>query len=419
MQVHKFGGSLLKDAAAIQEIGRQILALPRPSIVVLSALKGVTTRLEQVYQLRQQSLAQARSALQQLWDAHLQIAQQLEIVSAFRARTDSLWQQAFQALENRPPHLYSTLVHLGERSSVALMYEWLRQRDEQVAYVSALQYMVTDAREPAAEPISSSIAQRLNALRAQFGPITLTEGYIAATPEGQPTTLGREGSDLTATLLAGLLQAKQVTLWKAVPGIYNADPSWFADAQLFEYLNVYEAIEMTFFGSRVLHPRTYAPLEGQQISLWVRSPETPHLGTQIGQETTKPQLPVAIVLHPVMLITAYTPRATLMDSHDYARVYQYSHTYAIPIRLLQKGARSLSLVVPQNHPMLSAFVESLRQTYQIRYNRDLTLLTLRHAACPIVSSWRKQALLIEQTRHVQHYLLPDWHPTTLTDLFRP
>ncbi len=406
-EVHKFGGSLLKDASIIDQVARIIASLKRPSVVVVSAIFNITNLLEQVYNsLRFVNQENAQKILSQLMDIHIKIASQLNIP------TGKIYELTSPILDLREDLSYARVVSVGEKLSSYILFKLLEARGiKEIEYVPAQSFMVTSSHQYGAMPNFKEIAKRFP--KPYKEKIILTEGFIGIDKNGNPTTLGREGSDYTATIIASVLDSKQVTLWKNVDGIYNADPAEFKGALTFNNLNVNEAIEMTFFGARVLHPRTFTPLENKNAKLVIKSPFSEQ-HTVVSEEPTNPKLPIFILHKNVRLITCYLKQPDLMDATDYARIYQLSAKYKVPIKLLQKGARSLSIVVPEQLPTLSEFMNDLRQAYNIKFNSNLFLLTVRHLKQNISDFLKGKAILSEITRQTQHYLLTEWQPIDIS-----
>ncbi len=407
VEVHKFGGSLLRDAESINLVAETISNLKRPSVVVVSAIYNTTNLLEQVYNsLKYNDKETAQEFINKVIDTHSAIASQLNIP------IDKFFELVEPILNFGENLSYAQVVSVGEKLSSYILFKLLEaQGIKDIEYVPAQSFMITSSHQHGSVPYFKEIARRFPKLSNQR--IILTEGFIGVDKNGNPTTLGREGSDYSATIIASVLNAKQVTLWKNVSGIYNADPVEFKGARTFNNLNVNEAIEMTFFGARVLHPRTFTPLEKKNARLIIKSPFSEQY-TVVSEEPTNPKLPIFILHKNVRLITCYLKQPDLMDANDYARIYQLSAKYRVPIKLLQKGARSLSFVVPEQLPTLPEFMSELSQTYDIKFNSNLFLLTIRHIKQNISDFLKGEVILSEVTRQTQHYLMTEWQPIDIS-----
>ncbi len=406
IEVHKFGGSLLKDSASIKQICNVIANLRRPAIVVVSALFDVTNMLEKAYSLfRTGNIEEANKVLESVLYRHISIASELNIP------TSKIY-EIIEHVKTLKSPTYAEVVSIGEKLSSYVISEFMKAEGiKKIKYVPAQSFMITSSHQYGSVPILEQIARRMP--RPAEDEVIITEGFIGIDSEGRSTTLGREGSDYTATIIASLVGSHAVTLWKNVSGIYNADPVEFKGARIFENIHVSEAIEMTFFGARVLHPRTFTPLEGKNAKLVIRSPFSDRF-TTVSEHPTTPSIPVFILHKKVRLITCYLKHPDLMDANDYARIYQLSARYRVPIKLLQKGARSLSIVVPENIPSLAEFMDELDNCYNIRFNDNLFLLTVRHLKHNISEFLSGDVILSEITRQTQHYLLTEWQPIDIS-----
>ncbi len=285
LEVWKFGGASLADAAAIQRAAALIAAHPGPLVIVASALGGVTDLL-----LRGASLAQAGRADEAAAVAatflrrHRDVARTLvpegPARRALLGRIDAAAREyrdlcgAVGALGHVAPRASDMLVSRGERISAAILAAALTRLRRPAACVDAADFVVTDGHHGGAAPDFPETARRARRVlrgRLAEGVTPVVPGFIGSAPDGSVVTLGRGGSDLTATMLAPALGSRRVVLWKDVPGILTADPRLVPDARLIPQLHHREAAEVAHYGAKVLHPRALIPLAGTRIVLQVRS----------------------------------------------------------------------------------------------------------------------------------------------------
>jgi aspartate kinase len=216
----------------------------------------------------------------------------------------------------------------------------------------------------------------------QFNSVRLyvTQGFIGSTVTNLTTSLGREGSDYTAAILASLLNAESVTIWKDVPGVLNADPKIFPDTLLLKELSYREAIEMTYSGAQVIHPKTMKPLYNKNIPLLVRSFIHPdEAGTTIHQVDHLLELtPVFITKENQMLITFSPYDFSFITSEDISRVFAMVSAKGLKVNLIQKTAIDLNLLADAPESGLETIMLDLRKEYEVKYNTGLTLITIRH-----------------------------------------
>ena len=307
LEVWKFGGASLADAQAVRHAIALIRAHRGPLVVVVSALAGVTDALldgarRAVAGDREAASTAAASFLRRHRDlAHALVpagaARNRLLASAdAQAREYREIAHAMSALADLSDRASDTLVARGERAASAVVAPALHAAGRRAERVDAAGIVVTDGRHGSAAP--DLTATRRNARRLLLpllkrGVTPVVPGFIGAGPDGTVTTLGRGGSDLTATLLGRSLGAARVVLWKDVAGILTADPRAVPDARLLPQMHHREAAEVAYFGAKVLHPRALIPLDGSGISLYVRSfvhPERP--GTEVSTRRTLAAYPV-------------------------------------------------------------------------------------------------------------------------------
>ncbi len=307
LEVWKFGGASLADAAAVRHAVSLVRAHRGPLVVVVSALAGVTDLLlegarSSVAGEPAAASAAAATFLRRHRDlAHVLVpagpAQRRLLASAdAQAREYREIAHAMSALADLSARASDTLVARGERAASAMVAAALHAAGRRAERVDALSIVATDGRHGSAAP--DLAATRRNARRVLLpllrrGVTPIVPGFLGAAPDGSVTTLGRGGSDLTATLLARSLGASRVVLWKDVPGILTADPRAVPDARLLPQMHHREAAEVAYFGAKVLHPRALIPLDRTGIALHVRSflhPERP--GTEVSARKTLVAYPV-------------------------------------------------------------------------------------------------------------------------------
>jgi aspartokinase/homoserine dehydrogenase 1 len=311
--VWKFGGAALADAAAIRRAAGLVAEHAGPLVVVASALGGVTDLLlEGAEQAVSGDTRQAARTAARFLKRHRDVARQ--IVPSGQARRAMLGAIDAAAREYRElctavavlghlePIARDRLVARGEQISASLLGAAISAARRRVTVVDAVDVIATDGQHGNAAPDLPDTARRSRKVIGPIlasGAVPVVPGYIGRAPDGTVVTLGRGGSDLTASLLARALGAPTVVLWKDVPGILTADPRIVPDARLIAHLHHREAAEVAHYGAKVLHPRALIPIAGTRIVLHVRSfvdPKQP--GTEVSARRdpkTHPVKAVAIV----------------------------------------------------------------------------------------------------------------------------
>jgi aspartokinase/homoserine dehydrogenase 1 len=310
LEIWKFGGASLADAAAVQRAASLIAGHPGRLVIVASALAGVTDLLMEGARCAVDGRArEAAGAAATFLRRHRELIRTLLRSGAIRrellSTTDhaareyrDLW-RAVGVLGDVGARAGDLLVSRGERVSAAILAAAIGQAGRRAKFVDALDIIATDGQHGAAAPNQGEIRRRAHRVIKPIlasGSIAVVPGFIGRAPDGSTTTLGRGGSDLTATLLGRALNAHRVVLWKDVPGILTADPRLVADARLIPELHHREAAEVAHYGAKVLHPRALIPIAGTRIGLHVRSflkPEIP--GTEVSARRSDPAYPVKAV----------------------------------------------------------------------------------------------------------------------------
>ncbi len=384
--VHKFGGASLADSAAVRRAVEIIQSHHRePAVVVVSAMAGVTDAL----------LAAARHAvsgdegglsalIQQLRTRHDEAANALLPPGPSRTTMLSHIAESFRELESLaeelrhlrqlPLRISDQVVSRGERLSARLLTAALEASGTLATYVDALDVIVTDGTFGQASPDFAGTDRNTN--RA-LGPILdrkvvpVVPGYFGTTAGGEVATLGRGGSDLTATLLARALEAQRVSLWKDVPGLLTADPRVVPDARVIPRLHAREAAELAYYGAKVLHPRALIPLTGRRISIYVRPFENPSsTGTEVSEQVPPGKTPVkALTAAMGQALITVTGNGMLGVPGIAARTFSALHTRQISVSLISQASseHSICFSVPEAFGVSAR--DSLLQEFQGEISR--------------------------------------------------
>ena len=295
--VMKFGGTSVGSAERIQAACRILSeeSRRRPVVAVISAMAKVTDLLLDTLRWAEAGEEEdVRASLGKLRERHLTTCRQL-LPEAERAPVEQAIEQIvgeFQRiatgilmLGERPPRSVDEAVAVGERLSVLLVSAYLNSQGVRAEAVNGAEVIVTDAvfgnATPLMQPTRARAQARLRPL-LEAGVLPVVTGFNGATVDGKPTTLGRGGSDFSASILAAALDASELWIWTDVDGIMTADPRIVPDAAVLDEVTYNEAAELAYNGAKVLHPRTLAPLIERQIPVWSKNsfaPEKP--GTRI------------------------------------------------------------------------------------------------------------------------------------------
>jgi len=238
--------------------------------------------------------------------------------------------------------------------------------------------------------------------------IYIGQGFIGANIKGDPTTLGREGSDYSAAVVGNLLGAESVTIWKDVPGILNADPRIFENTVHIPELTYLDAVELAFSGAQIIHPKTIKPLENKHIPLYVRPFGNPtEAGSVIKAVTEKPiDVPVFILRKNQVLVTIRPRDFSFVLEESLSKAFVVMNKHRLKIALIQSSAISISVCV-DNTRYLAGALDELGNDFKVTYNDGLELLTIRGLNDEIVDRYTtgRDVLLSQRTRRTGRFLM--------------
>ncbi len=364
LDVHKFGGASLADAAAVRHAVGIVRDWPRPRVVVVSAMAGVTDQLLAVAgRARRGELDQAGEVIVALREQHLATIRALLPAGPARTELQAFVEQQLAELDSLAKGLSilkeltertgDVLVARGERLSARLVAAALAAAGVKARYLDATAVIRTDAHFGNASPdlaaCDTGLRKALAPLLKQ-GVVPVLPGFIGATPEGDLTTLGRGGSDLTAALVGRAMEAGAVHLWKDVPGLLTADPRVVPDARVMPQLNVREAAELAYYGAKVLHPRALIPIIGRTVPLFVRPFAQPAAaGTEVSERETGLDVPVkALSATSGQALVTVEGNGMLGVPGVAARTFAALHQERISVSLISQASseHSICLTVP-------------------------------------------------------------------------
>ncbi|NSW45462.1 MAG: aspartate kinase [Bacteroidales bacterium] len=385
MQIFKFGGASLKDAQGIERVGTIIKQYQNEHLVIVVSAMGKTTNaLEWVYRYYIENSIQKYEALQEIKTFHF------NILNSLFKQTDNVFQEVqtwFNKLEqkiNTTPSSnidfeYDQIVSYGELISSKIVEHYLRSAGIVLTWWDIRRLLITDANYKEASVLFDKSTPKINQCFQTKG-IHLCQGFIGGTEMGDSTTLGREGSDYTAAALAYMLNANAVTIWKDVPGVLNADPRIIPEAVKLDKITYKEAIELAYYGAQVIHPKTIKPLQNKNIPLWVKPFLAPQeAGTVVQNLNEKIALPpIFIYKYHQVLISIMPKDFSFIAENNISLIFSYLAKHKIKVNLMQQSAVSFSICVDYDERKLNAFLQAMKNQFDVLYNTDLTLITIRH-----------------------------------------
>lgn len=404
MIVNKFGGASVKDAMAIKRMGEICKKHISSGIIVVSAMGKTTNLLENMaanfYKKKSNTIF-----FEQLATFYKNI-----IVELFPKNDDInkkiglLLEQLNNYLNTAPSKNfdfeYDQIVSYGEIISTQIIDHYLASIYYKVKWCDVRESLKTDTCFREAK-VNWEESERL--IKKHFSnsetEIYLTQGFIAMNKAAQTTTLGREGSDYTAAIFANMLDAEKVVVWKDVPGILCSDPSWIPNTPKLEEISYLEAVELTYFGAKVIHPKTIKPLQNKNIPLQVRSfLDTNEKGTLISNLNYKGKQPIFIRKENQVLITIKPNDFSFIVEENLSHIFGILATNRVKVNIMQNSAISFSIVTDAYAINgMQAAISELRKFYDVKYNDHLELISMRHTNTEIEKKIIKDyEILLEQ-----------------------
>lgn len=414
IKIFKFGGASVKDAASVRNVTEIIKKFKGSDklLCVISAMGKVTNGLELVVKEAVDTKGAGFSELNKVKEYHKQIVDELfEGEDAVRVWDDleevfaEIHANAHTEYGNDYNFLYDQVVSMGEILSTKIVAHHLNKIGMNAVYKDARGLIRTDNtyREGRVNWTVTKVLIEKNALpvlaaEGENEKVIITQGFIGRSNEGQCVTLGREGSDYSAAVFAFTLDAREVTIWKDVPGVLNADPKRFPDAQLFNRLSYTDAIELAYYGATVIHPKTIKPLQNKNITLRVRSfinPEAP--GTEITATETLALLPAFIIKDNQALISLSPKDFSFIAEDNMSQIFTLMANTRVKVNLMQNSAISFAVCVDNDPMKIPGILHELQTNYHVEFSEGLQLITIRNYNEAVVDMLlRGKTLLAEQ-----------------------
>ena len=399
MKVYKFGGASVKDANGVRNLEQIVRQAGSDLMVVVSAMGKTTNALERVVDFCDAGKEEA--ALNQyidIIDFHVAIMKELGLKpgSDIRLQGEIPYDPNKSYDEN-----YDQIVSMGELLSTQIIAVYLLKQGLSVEWWNMPKLLRTDAtwREAKVDDATSAATIRAGWSRANRPNIVIAQGFIGGTADGQRTTLGREGSDYTAALLGNYLDAESVTIWKDVPGILNADPRIEPDTVLIPSLRYQDAVELSYSGAQIIHPKTIKPLENKHIPLYVKPFGDPNAaGSCISKDGVGPiDIPVYIWRKNQILITLRPKDFAFVLEESLSEIFDIIHHHRLKVSLIQSSAVTISVCV-DNTRFVAEALEALRAHFNVSYNDHLSLLTIRGTTPQILEQAKAgRTIMLSQT----------------------
>lgn len=412
MKVYKFGGASVKDSESIKNVCA-IIEGGESLVIVISAMGKTTNKLEQVVDdyLNENDY---KTSLQNVLDYHKNILEDL-----FLDREADIW-ETFEKisnygklyLKNKPEKnydkTYDQIVPIGELLSSKILSAYLLQIGVKNTWIDIRKTFITDEyfRKANLDWVKSEQNAKEHFKEDET---SITQGFIGGTDNNLMTTLGREGSDYTAAALSNMLDAQELVVWKDVPGILNADPRYFNEPKKMDHISYKEAIELSFYGATIIHPKTIKPIQNKGIPLYVKSFLNPlNEGTLVDGNTSDDSLlPIFIYKPNQVLISLSRKDFDFIEEKHLSEVFDILHKNKLGVNIMQNSAINFSLCLDYEKERLGKVIPKFQENYKVLYNTNLELLTIRHYDEKSLEEMAKnhEVLLEQKTRSTVKVLM--------------
>lgn len=385
MKIYKFGGASVKDAESIKNVVRVLRNEGfEHTLIVISAMGKMTNAFEKIINSFHFKTEDLQENILFIRNYHLTILEEL-----FNNKTHAVFTEVedlmgelnhFLATNKSTDYnfIYDQIVGYGELLSTKIVSAYLNETGVENQWIDVRNYLKTDASYR--DAYVNWIETNKNISKLNPNKLYITQGFLGEDAQGNTTTLGREGSDYTAAIFAHCLNAKSLTIWKDVDGVLNADPRYFENAQLLHQISYSEAIEMSFYGASVIHPKTLKPLENKTIPLYVRSFYNLGLsGTTVGKgHDLIPEVPCFILKQDQILVSISALDFSFMVEYNLSDIFKILHDNRLKVNLIQNSAISFSVCIEDKFNNFDYFLTELKSKYKVTYVKNVSLYTIRH-----------------------------------------
>ena len=385
MKVYKFGGASVRNAEGVRNL-RNIIDDEQNLFIIVSAMGKTTNALERVFEGVQRGDCEKSAAeIARLREYHAAIIDdlwhgptRLERVEALFAELDRVAAETqYRAADAEL--WYDTIVAFGELLSTTVVSEYLASAGVANHWVDMRRALVTQQRhKDASVDIDASAFRLLAEVEGAAETIFVGQGFIGGAPDGTTTTLGREGSDYSAAVVANILGAESMSVWKDVDGVLNADPKTFPDAEQIKELNYLDTIELAYSGAQIIHPKTIKPLQNKNIPLYVRPfGDKRKPGTVIRGTSAPVTVPILILKKDQVFLTVRSRDFSFVLEEKFATIFSLLERYRIKTNLIHNSAVNLGLCVDNSWHIDEAVAEFRDEGFDVMKVEDMELLTIR------------------------------------------
>lgn len=408
MNVFKFGGASVKDAEGFRNVIGIMKHFPDEKIAVVVSATGKTTNaLEEVVKAYFAKDGTAFDKLAAVRQNHTQILQNLDLAGTEAEKdVNDLFVEIDWILEDEPhdafDYVYDQVVSIGELVSSRILCHAMVKAGINAVWLDVRGVLFTDEIHREAKVIWGITTEKTSKVMEQLmskHDIVITQGFIGSTAENHTTTLGREGSDYTAAILSYCCTADAMHIWKDVPGVLTADPRKFDNVTKIEKLTYNEAIEMTYYGAKVIHPKTIKPLQNKNIPLFVRPFDDPNSqGTKISAEGEGYYPPIVVIEEDQALVSISVKDFSFVAEHHLSNIFGILSDLRIKVNMMRNTAISFTLCVNYHPEKIRLLQEKLGAEFTVNVEEGLEMITIRHFTNDVIAEMKRSKITMFEDR---------------------
>jgi aspartate kinase len=415
MIVYKFGGASVKDASGVRNLSEIVSDVNGKLVIVVSAFGKTTNALEITLKQWISGDKNYRDQLENIYAYHASVVTDLfPGENSPRGTIDISFSKLREYLKSHTgkdyDFEYDQIVSYGEIWSTVIVASYLRSKNIKAEWIDIRENLITDDSYRDANILwNESQARVVGVFNFIGSDIYVTQGFIGGTVTGQTTTLGREGSDYTAAILANMLDSEEVVVWKDVPGMLNADPKWLQEAKKLEEVSYREAVEMSFSGAKIIHPKTIKPLHNKGIPLRIKSFISPSEKGTLVKSDVKIREPLSVFIRKEnQMLLSILPRDLSFAMGDMlGRIFHLFAKHGIKVNLVEASAISLNVCVDNDKHRVESLTDELKGEFSTIYNENLEILSIRHYTPEAVNQIieGREILLEQRTRNTVRFVV--------------
>ena len=417
MKVYKFGGASVRNADGVRNL-RHIVDGEQELFIIVSAMGKTTNALERVFSHMQKAEKEAANQeIKQIQEYHAEIINDLwgepteinEVTLLFGQLRTIINDIKYRKVDAEL--WYDTIVAFGELISTTIISKYLNHTGLRNRWIDMRTTFITNQRHKDANVDIKASRMRLMASLENTGvDVFVGQGFIGAAPDGTTTTLGREGSDYSAAVVAHILDAESMSVWKDVDGVLNADPKIFKDAVKIDALNYLDTIELAYSGAQIIHPKTIKPLQNKSIPLYVRPfGDKSKPGTVINAETPHATMPILIYKRDQVLLIVRSKDFSFVMEEKFAVIFSLLERFRIKTHLIHNSAVDLGLCVDSSWHIEDLIKALEAEEFEVEVHENVGLLTIRNYNDDLYQRY------VREQNHILRQLNPDAARVVLRD----